>query len=52
VVECQGKIVRSDAAFKREAVTSLPGMGIIKLDPSEVSALEASGLDTPLFLER
>jgi anti-anti-sigma regulatory factor len=53
VVECHGRIVRSDAAFKlREALTALPGIGIIVLDLSEVTAIEASGLDMLLFLQR
>jgi anti-anti-sigma regulatory factor len=53
VVECLGRIVRSEAAFKlREAVTSLPDMGIIVLDLSEVSAIEAGGLDMLLSLQR
>jgi anti-anti-sigma regulatory factor len=53
VVECQGRIVRSEAAFKlREAVTSLPDRGIIVLDVSEVSAIDGGGLEVLLFLQR
>ena len=52
VVECHGKIARSDDAFKlREAVTAPPGIGIIVLDLSQVSAIEAGGLDMLLFLQ-
>jgi hypothetical protein len=53
VFECHGKIARSDDAFKLcEAVTALPGIGIIVLDLSQVSAIEAGGLDMLLFLQR
>ena len=53
VVECHGRVVRSDDAFKlREAVMALPGIGVIVLDLSEVSAIEARGLDMLLFLQR
>ena len=41
IVECIGRIVRSEAAFQlRRAVTSLEDSRIIVLDLSEVSALE------------
>jgi anti-anti-sigma regulatory factor len=53
VVECEGRIVQSEAAFKlREAVTSLRDARIIVLDLSEVSAIEGSGLGMLLFLQR
>ena len=53
VVECHGRIVRSDDAFKlRKAVMALPVIGVIVLDLSEVSAIEAGGLDMMLFLQR
>ena len=53
VVECHGKIVRGDDAFKLcEAITALPGIEIIVLDLSQVSAIEAGGLDMLLFLQR
>ena len=53
VVECKGRIVRSEAAFKlRRAVTSLEDSRIVVLDLSEVSAIEGGGLGMLLFLER
>ena len=53
IVECIGRNVRSEAAFKlRRAVTSLEDSRIIVLDLSEVSALEAGGLGMLIFLER
>jgi anti-anti-sigma regulatory factor len=53
VVECEGRVVRSEAAFKlREAVTSLRNTRIIVLDLSEVRAIEGGGLGMLLFLQR
>ena len=53
VVECEGKIVRSEAAFKlREEVTSLRNARIIVIDLSEVRAIEGGGLGVLLFLKR
>lgn len=53
VVECKGRIVRSEAAFKlRRAVTSLKDSRIVVIDLSEVSAVEGGGLGMLLFLER
>ncbi len=53
IVECIGRIVRSEAAFKlRRAVTSLEDLRILVLDLSEVSALEGGGLGMLIFLER
>jgi anti-anti-sigma regulatory factor len=53
VVECVGRIVRSEAAFKlREAVTSLRDSRIIVLDLSEITAIEGGGLGMLLFLQR
>ena len=53
IVECIGRIVRSEAAFKlRRAVTSLEHSQIIVLDLSEVSAVEGGGLGMLIFLER
>ena len=40
------------AAALREAVTALPGIGIIVLDLTEVSAIDASGVDMLLFLQQ
>ena len=43
IVECIGRIVRSEAAFKlRRAVMSLEDLRIIVLDLSEISALEGA----------
>ena len=53
IVECEGRIVQSDAAFKlREAVTSQRNVRIVVLDLSEVSAIEAGGLGMLWFLLR
>jgi anti-anti-sigma regulatory factor len=53
VVECEGEVVRSDAAFRLcEAVTSLRNARIIVLDLSEVHAIEGGGLGMILFLQR
>ena len=53
VVECEGRVVRSEAAVKlREAVTSLGNARIIVLDLSEVRAIEGGGLGMLLFLQR
>ena len=53
VIECQGKIVRSPAAFRlRDAVTSQGQARIIVLDLTEVHALGAEGLDVLMFLQR
>lgn len=53
VVECEGGVVRSEAAFKlREAVTSLRNARVIVLDLSEVRAIEGGGLGMILFLKR
>jgi anti-anti-sigma factor len=53
VVECQGKIVRSEAAFRlRDAVTSQRDARVIVLDLSEVYALGSAGLEILVFLRR
>ena len=53
VVECEGRIVQSEAAFRlREAVTSQRDARIIVLDLSEVRAIEGSGLSMLGFLQR
>jgi anti-anti-sigma regulatory factor len=53
VVECEGSIVRSDAAFKlRDAVTSQADASIVVLDLSEISAIEGGGLGMLVFLQR
>lgn len=53
VIECRGRIVRSDAAFKlREAVKSQSDASIIVLDLSKVPAIEGGGLGMLVFLQR
>ncbi len=53
VIECEGRIVRSEAAFKlREAVNSQRDARIIVLDLSEVPAIEGGGLGMLVFLQR
>jgi len=53
VIECKGRIVRSDAALKlRAAVTSQRKSRIIVLDLTEVSAVEGGGLGMLWFLQR
>ena len=53
VIECEGRIVRSEAAFKlRDAVISQSDERIIMLDLSEVSAVEGGGLGMLMFLHR
>ena len=53
VIECEGRIVRSEAAFKlRRAVHSQRHARIIVLDLSEVSAIEGGGLGMLASLQR
>jgi anti-anti-sigma regulatory factor len=53
VVECEGRIVRSEATVKlRETITSLRNARVIVLDLSEVRAIEGGGLGMLLFLQR
>jgi anti-anti-sigma regulatory factor len=53
VVECEGRVVRSDAAFRlRNAVTSLRDVRIIVIDLSEVRVIEGGGLGMLNFLGR
>jgi anti-anti-sigma regulatory factor len=53
VVECEGRVVRSDAAFKlRNAVTSLLDTRIIVIDLSRVRVIEGGGLGMLTFLRR
>ena len=53
VVECDGRIVRSEAAFAlRDSVTSQSDARVIVLDLSEVNALEGGGLGMLMFLQR
>jgi anti-anti-sigma regulatory factor len=53
IIECEDRIVRSEAAFKLgEAVTSQRDARILVLDLSEVRAIEGGGLGMLLFLQR
>jgi anti-anti-sigma regulatory factor len=53
VVECEGRIVRSEDAFKlRNAVNLQADARIIVLDLSEVSAIAGGGLGMLVFLQR
>jgi anti-anti-sigma regulatory factor len=53
VVECEGRIVRSQATVKlRETITSLRNARVIVLDLSEVRAIEGGGLGMISFLRR
>ena len=53
VVECEGRIVQSAAAFKlREAVTSQKDARIVVLELSEVQALGGGGFGMLVFLQR
>ena len=46
VLQCEGRIVRSEAAFElREAVTSQRDARVVFIDLSEVNALEGGGLN-------
>jgi anti-anti-sigma regulatory factor len=52
IIECEGRIVQSDAAFKlREAVNLQTGARIIVLDLSEVPAIDGGGLGMLVFLQ-
>ena len=53
VIECKGRIVRSDAVFKfRDTVFAQAESPIILLDLSEVEAISGGGLGMLAFLER
>jgi anti-anti-sigma regulatory factor len=53
VIECEGRIVRSEAAFElRKAVNLQSDARIIVLDLSEVTAIESGGLGMVVFLQR
>jgi len=53
VIACDGRIVRSEAAFQlREAVNSQCDARTIVLDLSKVSAIEGGGLGMLLYLRR
>jgi anti-anti-sigma regulatory factor len=53
VIECEGRIVRSEDAFRlRDAVHMQSDSRIIVLDLSEVSSIEGGGLGMLVFLQR
>jgi anti-anti-sigma regulatory factor len=53
VVECQGRFVRSDTAFKlRDAVTSQADARIVVLDLTEMQAISGGVLGMLVFLQR
>ena len=53
IVECDGRIVQSDAAFKlREVITSQRDARTVVLDLSRVDAIEGGGLGMLVFLQR
>lgn len=53
VVECKGRIIRSDSVFKlRDVVMAQAAAHIIALDLSEVKAIGGGGLGMLVFLDR
>jgi anti-anti-sigma regulatory factor len=53
MIECEGRIVNSDAAFRlRDAVICEGDAGVIVLDLTEVGALESGGLGMLVYLQR
>jgi anti-anti-sigma regulatory factor len=53
IIECEGRIVRSEAALElRKAVNLQSDARTIVLDLSEVSAIEGGGLGMLVFLQR
>jgi anti-anti-sigma regulatory factor len=53
VVECRGRIIRSEEVFKlRDVVLAQADSHIIALDLSEVQAIGGGGLGMLVFLER
>ena len=53
VIQCEGRIVQSDATFKlRDTVRQQRDARIIVLDLSDVESLGSSGLGMLLFLQR
>jgi anti-anti-sigma regulatory factor len=53
VLQCKGRIVRSDAAYAlREMVTAQVTARVVVLDLSEVEALEGGALGMLVFLQR
>jgi len=53
VIECKGRIIRSDAVFKlREVVQAQAASRVIALDLSEVEAISGGGLGMLALLQR
>src|ERR1039457_2065611 len=53
IVECAGRFVRNDAAFKlRDAVTSQTKARVVVLDLTKMQAIGGGGLGTLLLLQR
>jgi len=53
VIECKGRLVQSEAAFKlRDAVISQTGARIVVIALSEVDAIEGGGFGMLVFLQR
>src|SRR5664279_2760978 len=53
VVECEGRLVQGEAAFKlREAVTSQRDARIVVINLSDVDTIEGGGLGMLVFLQR
>jgi anti-anti-sigma regulatory factor len=53
VLQCEGRIVRSDAAFRlRDAVTGQEDARVVVLDFTDVNALEGGGLGVLIYLQR
>ena len=53
VLQCEGRIVRSDAGFRlRDEVTAYSDVRVMVLDLSKVTSIEGGGLGMLLFLER
>ena len=53
IVECEGRLVRSESAFKlRDAVTSQSDARTVVIELAEVRAIEGGGLGMLVFLQR
>ena len=53
IIECAGRFVRSEAAFKlRAAVTSQTDVRVVVLDLTEMHALGGGGLGVLVLLQR
>jgi anti-anti-sigma regulatory factor len=53
IVECAGRFVRNDAAFKlRDAVKSQANARVVVLDLTEMQAIGGGGLGTLLLLQK